>query len=334
MMYLGNFHAIDMVKDFLENFGEIDQKGLILTGKPGLGKTHLTYHISEKLGLFRYIFNSSDKRSKMDIRKIYNITQLKDRCLVVLDECEGVKTKDLIGLLKHTKQPIIMCCNFIDEIDREVIEKCIVVKLEKPPWWIFRDYMKQLYLDSPVEDQKHLNLDNIDSLAKKCISFRHAQSLIEDPTDEGYMLMLSEIEEIQLSLSGKAISRFKMKPDELIHWINDNSSEPDAISIANIFLERAYSHSYHFQKYAYAILGNIRSTKQVRYPRSFIARSKAKKASTPEPESKKQADTKEQILDMTESDLATILDDIELEDALIQDSSIDDDKNEGVTEWY
>jgi len=317
MNYLGNEQAVTIFDQYLNQFGKEKNRGLLLVGRPGIGKTFLTATMAEKYGLEYDIFNASAKRRKEEIKRIYLHTQMKDSRLIVLDECEGMKTADLKKLIQKSKHPIVLCSNFIESIDYSIKQLCQVISISRPPWWTFKQYMieystnQNIPIDTPI----------LDGLAKICQSYRHAQRLVEDPDDEGIPDSLSEIDQVELSLRGHRIPHFNMSPDKLINWINDNSNDPDTISRADIMLEYSYLNSYRYWKYAYGLLNTIRSNQQVSFPSSFIRMGKVKKAHN---DSSSDIVASGAAILLTESDFDTILDEIDTEYSHIID--VEEDK--------
>lgn len=312
-LYLGNEGAVQIVESYMTQFGSKNsKKAVLLTGNPGLGKTHLTICVAEFTNSLLDIFNASAKRTKKDVKQIYLHTQMGDKRIVVLDECEGMKTADLKHLITKTTVPLFLCCNFIDEIDFEIKELCQVIVLTKPPAFVFKKYIRYLFeLEGIPIDEKLIS-----ELANKAKSYRHAQRLVEDPEDDGSALLVSKYDQVELSLRGHRIEKYEMKPDELIFWINDNARDPDTISKANIMLERAFLGGYKYWKYAYKLLGYVRSNDKVEFPRTFKMMSKAKKnaAEGKSHEAKANVDI---IFDSVN------LDDIELESELTLDTEAD-----------
>jgi len=324
-MYYGNESAYQTTKNFLMHWGEKGTKtAILLTGRPGIGKTYLTETLGNDLSLPVITINASASRLKKDINSIISATSLKDRTLIVLDECEGMKTADLSTIIKNTGNPVILCCNFLEKVDYSVRKLCNVVHIKSPPWFTYRDYIidryTELYGGSDLSDMIPL----IEDISKQIKSFRHANHVIEDMITLGITHILddigteediTDIEEIGLSLRGQPPDRFSMQPDTLIHWMNDNADDPDTISKTDIFNERAYILGYKFWRYSYALLGAIRSNKTVKFPRTFGMMSHAKHAHKEKeaPQTQPKTEPTKIILSST-TELEQLLKEIEEED--------------------
>ena len=308
VVYFGNEMAVSIATSFLQNYHDKNaKKALLLNGRPGVGKTHLTKYLAQTHNMNITIFNASASRKQKDIKHIITHAQMEDPSIIVLDECEGMKPSDISLIIKHSKHPVILCCNFIDAIDRSIKDMAITVKVESPPWWVYKQYVEYLLGDEYYSKEQ----DVLTDIAKKAKSFRHAERLLDDPDDEGTDSILDEVEQVRESLKGNFSGKFEMKPEELIHWVNDNSDCPDIISRADIYLKRTHKDSYVFWKYAYGLLGQVRSNLKFSYPRSFITMGRVKKAVS---EKKTQDLVPEVTLTIDEDTLEQLLMDIEHED--------------------
>lgn len=327
-MYYGNENAYSITKNFILHWGEKGtKKATILTGRPGIGKTFLTSTLSKELNIPIITINASAARLKKDVSSVISSTHLGDKTIIVLDECEGMKSADLTTIIKGTCNPVILCCNFLDKIDYSVRKLCNVVKLQKPPWFTFRDYIADHYCELWGGEGLAEVMPTIEHISKKVQSFRHANNIIEDTgilsldellEDVGTPDMITEIDEVEMSLRGNPPQRFSMPPDTLIHWINDNADDPDTISKVDICNERAYLSSYKFWKYSYALLGSIRSDRQVKFPRTFGMMSHAKKQNKDMMEEQKKEPVKidnTKVIMTSNEELEKLLKEIEEEDA-------------------
>lgn len=320
MMYLGNEQAIAIFKQFITQWTDKSNQGLLLSGRPGIGKTSLTEIMAEKHNAIHDIFNVSAKRRKAEVREIYLHTQMADYRFIILDECEGMKLQDLKKLIRKSRHPVILCCNFVDDIDYSVKKICQVINIPKPPWWIFEQHMKE-YAEKECLFDGDFDESKLRPLAKMAQSFRHAQRLVEDPDDEGTSDTLSEIDQVELSLRGHKIQHFILPPNKLINWINDNSNDPDTISKADIMLEYSFLGSYRWWKYAYGLLNTIRSEEPVSFPSSFIRMGKVKRA---QKDSSKDIIASSAAIILNDADFESILDDIDDEHALIMEVEEDE----------
>ncbi|XP_030047166.1 replication factor C subunit 1 isoform X2 [Microcaecilia unicolor] len=108
-------------------------KAALLSGPPGVGKTTTAILVCEELGYSYVELNASDTRSKKSMKEIVaeslSNTSIKDfysgasqsvstNHVLIMDEVDGMAgnedrggIQELIGLIKHSKIPIICMCN-------------------------------------------------------------------------------------------------------------------------------------------------------------------------------------------------------------------------------
>jgi SpoVK/Ycf46/Vps4 family AAA+-type ATPase len=263
--YYGNENIITLTNQFLSKFKQKGAKrAIIYTGPPGVGKTYLTEHICEKYRVERILINASERRTAGAMDEILSIVRNKAPMFVVLDEVEAMSSKNISKVIKATEVPLFLCCNYIEMIDRDVIELCMLAKLDPPQWWSVKQFMlarmAQYSMEVPAD---------IDTRAKKAKSFRHAERLIDDPDDEVPEPIETDYTQVEKILRGAYVDHVTLKPDDLITWINDNANVPELASSANVFMEHAYLDDYHHWSYVYALMQSVRSNNKVKYPRSI-----------------------------------------------------------------
>jgi len=126
------------------NQGRPKKKAIILSGKPGIGKTSCAYVIAHSFNWTPIELNTSDARNKTQIKKVatagsrhqtftsdgsYNSTTNNGRKLIILDEADNLYERDgsgssdgknlsdrggkkeIIQTILHTKHPIILIVN-------------------------------------------------------------------------------------------------------------------------------------------------------------------------------------------------------------------------------
>jgi SpoVK/Ycf46/Vps4 family AAA+-type ATPase len=263
--YFGNENIITLTNQFLAKFKQKGSKrAIIYTGPPGTGKTYTTQHIADKYHVERIEINASARRTAGAMDEILSIVRNKAPMIVVLDEVEAMSSKNISKVIKATEVPLFLCCNYIDMIDRDVIEQCMIAKIDPPQWWTVKQFMisrmEQYGMPVPAD---------IEARAKKAKSFRHAERLIDDPTDEDPQQIETDYTQVEKILRGAYVDHITLKPDDLITWVNDNANVPELASIANVFMEHAYLDDYHHWAYVYALMQSVRSNKKVEYPRSI-----------------------------------------------------------------
>ncbi|XP_031198273.1 replication factor C subunit 1 isoform X3 [Mastomys coucha] len=131
-------------------------KAALLSGPPGVGKTTTASLVCQELGYSYMELNASDTRSKNSLKAIVaeslNNTSIKGfytsgaapsvsaRHALIMDEVDGMAgnedrggVQELIGLIKHTKIPIICMCNDRNHPKiRSLVHYCFDLRFQRP----------------------------------------------------------------------------------------------------------------------------------------------------------------------------------------------------------
>uniref|UniRef100_A0A663LYA7 Replication factor C subunit 1 n=1 Tax=Athene cunicularia TaxID=194338 RepID=A0A663LYA7_ATHCN len=137
-------------------------KAALLSGPPGVGKTTTASLVCKELGYSYVELNASDTRSKNSLKEVVaeslNNTSIKDFCSVwlqkgqgtsssvsgkhvlIMDEVDGMAgnedrggIQELIGLIRHTKIPIICMCNDRNHPKmRSLVHYCFDLRFQRP----------------------------------------------------------------------------------------------------------------------------------------------------------------------------------------------------------
>ncbi|XP_032961631.1 replication factor C subunit 1 isoform X3 [Rhinolophus ferrumequinum] len=131
-------------------------KAALLSGPPGVGKTTTASLVCQELGYSYVELNASDTRSKNSLKEMIaeslNNTSIKGFCsseearsvstkhALIMDEVDGMAgsedrggIQELIGLIKHTKIPIICMCNDRNHPKiRSLVHYCFDLRFQRP----------------------------------------------------------------------------------------------------------------------------------------------------------------------------------------------------------
>nr|XP_021531330.1 replication factor C subunit 1 isoform X1 [Aotus nancymaae] len=131
-------------------------KAVLLSGPPGVGKTTTASLVCQELGYSYVELNASDTRSKNSLKAIVaeslNNTSIKGfysngaassvstKHALIMDEVDGMAgnedrggIQELIGLIKHTKIPIICMCNDRNHPKiRSLVHYCFDLRFQRP----------------------------------------------------------------------------------------------------------------------------------------------------------------------------------------------------------
>lgn len=131
-------------------------KAALLSGPPGVGKTTTASLVCQELGYSYVELNASDARSKSSLKAVVaeslNNTSIKGfytsgaapsvsaRHALIMDEVDGMAgsedrggVQELIGLIKHTKIPIICMCNDRNHPKiRSLVHYCFDLRFQRP----------------------------------------------------------------------------------------------------------------------------------------------------------------------------------------------------------
>lgn len=139
---------VDWANQYSEKTPKIE-KGLLLSGKPGIGKTSTATAIAGTYGYSFIEVNASDLRTKEMLNAVLgplvktgSIISSKEtpvRRLILIDEIDCLYDNNgrqdssganaLIKLIKITKNPIILTCNDLYKVPYELQKVCKVMKL-------------------------------------------------------------------------------------------------------------------------------------------------------------------------------------------------------------
>ncbi|NWI71140.1 RFC1 factor, partial [Todus mexicanus] len=114
-------------------------KAALLSGPPGVGKTTTASLVCKELGYSYVELNASDTRSKNSLKEVVaeslNNTSITGFCsgMSVSNVIVVFKSQELIGLIRHTKIPIICMCNDRNHPKmRSLVHYCFDLRFQRP----------------------------------------------------------------------------------------------------------------------------------------------------------------------------------------------------------
>ena len=136
---IGHKEQINQITTWLQSWsdGYPAERGIIVTGPPGIGKTTTVHLIAESLGYKVTEYNASDTRSVSVLRGLMalGIKRLVKE-IIVMDEVDGLSERGGVGeiaaIIKKTSTPIICIANEKPPKLRPIINACIDIKFNRP----------------------------------------------------------------------------------------------------------------------------------------------------------------------------------------------------------
>jgi replication factor C subunit 1 len=139
---IGHKEQINQITTWLQSWntpcsGYPTERGIIVTGPPGIGKTTTVHLIAQSLGYKVTEYNASDTRSISVLRGLMalGIKRLVKE-IIVMDEVDGLSERGGVGeiaaIIKKTSTPIICIANEKPPKLRPIINACLDIKFNRP----------------------------------------------------------------------------------------------------------------------------------------------------------------------------------------------------------
>ncbi len=232
------------ISEFLKYLGK---KPVLLYGSPGVGKTLSCYLVAKKLDLELYEINASDYRDTESLKKVLEIAKqysiFGKKRLVLIDEVDGLSTQDkgatkeLIKILKETKNPIVLIANdAYDQKLKSLKYYCKLIQYHKIHTNSIVKYLKKICDEENVDCDDNI-LKNIAQRSNGDVraSVLDLQSLISKnkllPSD--YLAPRNYEENIfnsvryilktkKIDIAKDVMNNLDRNPDDFFWWIEEN----------------------------------------------------------------------------------------------------------------
>jgi len=169
--WIGNPSIKSQLKNYLS--GNKIVKCIILEGSPGNGKTSLVYAMANELNKEVIEINASDERGKNDMIRLTELAYMGDKSKILLiDEADGIRSwNELTDLIKKAPCNVIITCNDISRINKNVIKMSLPITISYPPVSIVADRLKCILYLKGLNTIKDTDIVRI---AEKCTNVRSA----------------------------------------------------------------------------------------------------------------------------------------------------------------
>ena len=129
---IGNPKAHKQLEQYI-----LDKTPVIIVGGPGRGKTSAVYAIAKQHGYQVHEINASDERRQADISEIATLVQMQsifdEKWIYLLDEIDYISAwATLHDMLQNYQHPIVMTCNDLWRVPKDVQNVAMVITLRNP----------------------------------------------------------------------------------------------------------------------------------------------------------------------------------------------------------
>ena len=137
--------AVVKIKEWANNvkrdFDFSNRKIILLYGAAGVGKTSMARSLANDMKWQAFEYNMSENRTAKDIKKnvypashlVYCSDDTKERNVLILDEIDGLHWNSsdiMIKMIKETSIPIIMICNNLNKVDKNIHNLCEKIEVK------------------------------------------------------------------------------------------------------------------------------------------------------------------------------------------------------------
>jgi len=228
----GNNTALRAIENWAEHWTPGDKPQLLI-GSPGTGKTTTAFVVREKMGWTLNQVNASDKRTTEDIRELASTltsNPYANRQLVLLDEIDSIPGRTnltpLVKALKMGKCPVIGTANDKYSVPRKVKQTCTThdFKLGKRSRKAkLKEIVKKEDINLSPRDLERLSeRPDLRSAINDLQRFSERDSDSVDFDQREWEQSEWDAVDQQLKGEGNAEIGNGIKPEEFIHWLDEN----------------------------------------------------------------------------------------------------------------
>jgi replication factor C subunit 1 len=136
---IGHKQEIQQLRSWLQLWekGIPNQRGILVSGPPGIGKTTVIHLLSKSLGYTVTEYNASDSRSVNALRGMFllGVKRLRKE-VIVMDEVDGLSERggvaELATILRKTTTPIFCIANERPPKLKPLLSACVEIRFSRP----------------------------------------------------------------------------------------------------------------------------------------------------------------------------------------------------------
>lgn len=137
---IGHKEAIQQLTTWLQTWDQQEQRGVLIVGPPGIGKTSTVHVLAKSLGYHVTEHNASDTRSVAQLRGMVALGMKRlQREVVVMDEVDGLSgggerggVGEMADLIRKTTVPILCIANQTPPKLKPLQNACLTIKFHRP----------------------------------------------------------------------------------------------------------------------------------------------------------------------------------------------------------
>lgn len=131
---IGHKEPINQLGTWLTNFPNVEKRGVLITGPPGIGKTTMAHLVAAAVGYKVAEYNASDVRSIKSLEGLGMKRLFKE--VVIMDEIDGLSERGSVGeiaaLIRVSQVPIICIANDKPPKLKPIVSATLDIKCSRP----------------------------------------------------------------------------------------------------------------------------------------------------------------------------------------------------------